>query len=279
MLCVLACLQSSRVATCPSLCVRVGGWRGGWLCVYVCVCVSAISTQFGRVNHNHCFHNTTHNTCIHTHPFSGLFIIFYTRNIIFEIPGCGSNGNADEIVLIGGHTDSWECHHLSCQGAHDDGQGVMVCLEALKMIKDSGIIPSRTIRCVLFVDEECRQSGAKAYLEQCKDVEKIVCAMETDLGAGPVIGFGFTGGEGGAKISGGQRQRILIARALYTNKPILLLDEATNALDKDKENKIFKNLTRLKDDKIIIAIAHNDQIKRFFDIIYKFDEKKIKIDN
>jgi hypothetical protein len=123
-----------------------------------------------------------------------------SRNIIFEIPGCGSNGNADEIVLIGGHTDSWECHHLSCQGAHDDGQGVMVCLEALKMIKDSGIIPSRTIRCVLFVDEECRQSGAKAYLEQCKDVEKIVCAMETDLGAGPVIGFGFTGGEGGAKI-------------------------------------------------------------------------------
>ena len=92
-------------------------------------------------------------------------------------------------------------------------------------------------------------------------------------------GFETYIGEGGAKISGGQRQRILIARALYTNKPILLLDEATNALDKDKENKIFKNLTRLKDDKIIIAIAHNDQIKRFFDIIYKFDEKKIKIDN
>ncbi|MDA7489551.1 ATP-binding cassette domain-containing protein [Candidatus Pelagibacter ubique] len=92
-------------------------------------------------------------------------------------------------------------------------------------------------------------------------------------------GFETYIGEGGAKISGGQRQRILIARALYSNKPILLLDEATNALDKDKENKIFKNLTTLKDNKIIIAIAHNDQIKKFFDIIYKFDEKNIITDN
>jgi len=118
-----------------------------------------------------------------------------SRNIIFEIPGSGPH--ASEIVLIGGHTDSWECHHLSCQGAHDDGQGVIVCLEALRCIQLSGLAPQRTIRCVLFVDEECRQSGAAAYLKGCADVDKIVVAMETDLGAGPVIGFGFTGGKGG----------------------------------------------------------------------------------
>ena len=40
-----------------------------------------------------------------------------SRNIVYEI-----QGSIDEVVLIGGHTDSWECHHLSCQGAHDDGQ-------------------------------------------------------------------------------------------------------------------------------------------------------------
>jgi len=118
-----------------------------------------------------------------------------SRNIIFEIPGNGPH--ASEVVLIGGHTDSWECHHLSCQGAHDDGQGVIVCMEALKCIQQAGLAPRRTIRCVLFVDEECRQSGAAAYLKDCKDVDKIVVAMETDLGAGPVIGFGFTGGAGG----------------------------------------------------------------------------------
>ena len=40
-----------------------------------------------------------------------------SRNIIYEV-----QGSTDEVVLIGGHTDSWECHHLGCQGAHDDGQ-------------------------------------------------------------------------------------------------------------------------------------------------------------
>ena len=73
-------------------------------------------------------------------------------------------------------------------------------MEALRIVQNSGLVPKRTIRCVLFVDEECRQSGAKAYLEACRDVDKITVAMETDLGAGPVIGFGFTGGEGGLDI-------------------------------------------------------------------------------
>lgn len=84
-------------------------------------------------------------------------------------------------------------------------------------------------------------------------------------------------GEGGVKISGGQRQRLLIARALYINRPILLLDEATNALDKRTEIKIFRNLTKLKVNKIIIAIAHNTNIQDFFDTIYKIYNKKIII--
>jgi carboxypeptidase Q len=121
-----------------------------------------------------------------------------SRNIIFEIAGSGPH--ADEVVLIGGHTDSWECHHLSCQGAHDDGQGVIVCMETLRSIQQCGLVPARTIRCVLFVDEEVRQSGADEYLRACTDVDKIVVALETDLGAGPVVGFGYTGGLGGAEV-------------------------------------------------------------------------------
>ena len=68
------------------------------------------------------------------------------------------------------------------------------------MIQESGLVPDRTIRCVLFVDEECRQSGATAYLEACTDVDNITAAIETDLGAGPVIGFGFSGGDGGQAV-------------------------------------------------------------------------------
>lgn len=120
------------------------------------------------------------------------------RNIVFEIEG----ERKDEVVLIGAHTDSWECHHEGCQGAHDDGQGVIICMETLRIISDAGVKPKRTIRAVLFVDEECRQTGAKAYYESLsqQEMDNIYVAIETDLGAGPVIGFGFTGGEGGAAI-------------------------------------------------------------------------------
>jgi carboxypeptidase Q len=91
-----------------------------------------------------------------------------SKNIIFELPGQSKDPYiAKQIVLIGGHTDSWECHHRGCQGAHDDGQGVIVCMEALhaitKYTRSKGGC-ERTIRVVLFVDEECRQTGELLFL-------------------------------------------------------------------------------------------------------------------
>ncbi len=121
-----------------------------------------------------------------------------SRNVIFEIKGSGPNG--DEVVLIGAHTDSWDCGNSACQGAHDDGQGILCCLEALRTIQQCGLSPSRTIRCVLFVDEEVRQTGSIAYAAGCTDLDKIVVALETDLGAGPVCGFGLQAGCGADEI-------------------------------------------------------------------------------
>ena len=63
-------------------------------------------------------------------------------------------------------------------------------------------------------------------------------------------------GEKGVKLSGGQRQRIGIARALYNEKNLLILDEATSALDIEMENKIIKEIEKLKKDRIIILVAH-----------------------
>ena len=76
-------------------------------------------------------------------------------------------------------------------------------METLRLIKACGLVPKRTVRkAVLFVDEECRQTGAKAYYSARtkKELANITVCMETDLGAGPVIGFGFTGGDGGAAV-------------------------------------------------------------------------------
>ena len=114
-----------------------------------------------------------------------------SRNLVFEITG---SELPEEIVIIGGHTDCWDCQFGCCQGAHDDGQGVVIALEIIRILNVLGMRPRRTIRAVLFVDEEVRQRGAFAFAEaHASEAHNIVAAIETDLGVGPVCGFGFSG--------------------------------------------------------------------------------------
>ena len=81
--------------------------------------------------------------------------------------------------------------------------------------------------------------------------------------------------EGGENLSGGQRQRIALARAIYKQPQILLLDEATSALDNRSEELINKALFELKDDMIIISIAHRVSSIENADLIYLFKDGKI----
>lgn len=87
-------------------------------------------------------------------------------------------------------------------------------------------------------------------------------------------------GEKGAKISGGQRQRLAIARSLYHDAEILLLDEITNQLDKSTELEIMRALENLsKENKTIILITHRPELWKFFDSIYELKDgafEKIK---
>jgi len=86
-------------------------------------------------------------------------------------------------------------------------------------------------------------------------------------------------GENGVKLSGGQRQRIGIARALYHKPKVLVLDEATNALDEKTEKLLMKAIYDLSKEITIIIITHRLSTLKNCDVIYKIDKGKIAIEN
>ena len=82
------------------------------------------------------------------------------NNVIAEIPGTDPKLK-DEVVLLGGHLDSWH----GSTGAADDASGCMVMIEALRIIKESGIQPRRTIRVALWGGEEQGLIGSRGYMQ------------------------------------------------------------------------------------------------------------------
>jgi carboxypeptidase Q len=101
----------------------------------------------------------------------------------------------DEIVLLGAHLDSWDVG----AGAHDDGAGVVMVLEAIHLLKTLDLHPRRTLRAVLFMNEENGVRGGKGYAaDHAAELPRHVAAIESDRGAGPPLGFSVAAGPGGA---------------------------------------------------------------------------------
>ncbi len=94
----------------------------------------------------------------------------------------------DEFIVIGGHLDSWDVG----QGAHDDGAGCVQAMEVLQAFNRLGYKPKRTIRCVLFSNEENGLAGGKIYAsESNKNKEFHLAALESDSGGFSPRGFSF----------------------------------------------------------------------------------------
>ncbi len=108
-----------------------------------------------------------------------------TANVVGEIRG---TAQPEQVVLIGAHLDSWDVG----QGAQDDGAGVIQVIEAVRLIHELGVRPSRTIRGVLFVNEEHGTDGGKAYAA-AHGAERHVAAFETDAGAGVPLDWSVSG--------------------------------------------------------------------------------------
>ena len=112
-----------------------------------------------------------------------------SANVIAELRG---RERPDEVVLIGGHFDSWDVG----TGASDDGAGCIVTWEALRLMKALGLRPRRTVRLVLFENEESSLRGATAYAERYQaHAARHVFALEADSGVFAPSALGFTGSD------------------------------------------------------------------------------------
>jgi carboxypeptidase Q len=99
-----------------------------------------------------------------------------SANVIAEIKG---SEKPDEIILISGHFDSWDVG----QGAHDDGGGCIVAWEAVRLLKELGLKPRRTIRVVLWTNEENGLRGGNGYHDAHRaEIPKHILAIESDSG-------------------------------------------------------------------------------------------------
>jgi carboxypeptidase Q len=118
----------------------------------------------------------------------------WSRNVLGEIKG---SIYPDEVVVVGGHIDSWDVG----QGAQDDGGGCIASWEAVRLIKELGLKPKRTIRCVMWTNEENGGKGNKGYRDMHMDeMDKHVLAIESDGGVFSPKGFGFSGNDSARKI-------------------------------------------------------------------------------
>ena len=108
-----------------------------------------------------------------------------SANVIAELKG---SERPDEIVLIGGHFDSWDVG----QGAHDDGGSCIAAWEAIRLLKELGLRPRRTIRVVLFTNEENGTRGGNGYRDAHRaEIAKHVFAIESDSGIYRPEGLGL----------------------------------------------------------------------------------------
>ncbi|GAA4304609.1 M20/M25/M40 family metallo-hydrolase [Nibribacter koreensis] len=104
-------------------------------------------------------------------------------NVIGEIKG---SERPDEIIVVGGHLDSWD----NGQGAHDDGTGCVQSMEVLRMMRAMNYKPKRTIRAVMFMNEENGLRGGTKYAQEAKAKnEKHIAALESDGGGFTPRGF------------------------------------------------------------------------------------------
>ncbi|TVZ60318.1 PA domain-containing protein [Flavobacteriaceae bacterium MAR_2010_105] len=162
-------------------------------------------------------------------------------NVIGEITG---SEFPNEYIIVGGHLDSWDLG----DGSHDDGAGCVQSMEVLRLLKEIGIKPKRSIRVVLFMNEENGLRGGKKYAEEAKQKgERHIFALESDSGGFTPRGFSFDCSEA-------VFNKVLGWRALFKPYLIHYFEKGGSGAD----------IGPLKDENIVLAGLRPDS-QRYFD--------------
>lgn len=164
-----------------------------------------------------------------------------SHNVIGEIKG---NTHPQEIIIVGAHLDSWDLG----DGAHDDGAGVVQAMEVLRLLKGIGHRPKRTLRVVLFMNEENGLRGGLEYAQRAKaQNENHIFALESDAGGFLPLGFTIDG-------SPEQLERIRSWKDLFAPYQVHIFEKGDGGAD----------IGPLKDDQTVLAGLRPDN-QRYFD--------------
>ncbi len=176
----------------------------------------------------------------------------HSSNVIGEIKG---NVYPDEIILIGGHLDAWD----KGDGAHDDGAGCVQSMAVLDLFRKLGIKPQRTIRCVLFIDEEQKQTGAKRYAAWSDSLnEKHIAAIESDRGGFTPRGFSVEADSG-----------------IIRNMQRFLSSVQTSGIEWIRKGGSGADISKLNNIKAKIGYVPDDQ--RYFDLHHSANDTFDKV--
>lgn len=180
-----------------------------------------------------------------------------SHNVIGEVPG-----ETDELVLLGGHLDSWDVG----QGANDDGAGCVIVMEAARLLVKLGLKPKRTIRVVLFTNEENGLAGGRAYRDGHMDeLSRHVAAIESDGGADTPQGFGLSMPEPADQPRGLETIRAI--SKLLERIPATLVRDGGGGAD----------ITPLKEHGVPV-MSHLADMSRYFDIHHTHADTVDKLD-
>lgn len=186
------------------------------------------------------------------------------KNSIIGIIGDNAAGKSTLLNLICGLTKPTTGKILI------DGKNIFDNLNSWQ--KSIGLIPQS----IYLIDGNVKNNIALGVLEKDIDNEKIEGLMKL-TGLAETINQGDLVGERGKNISGGQKQKIGIARALYVEPKILILDEATSAMDVDSEENLTETIFNKSNVKTLIIITHRQKILKYCDYIYKLENKNISL--